>query len=241
VPVSSVKPVRLSPPLHGDQWIAEAAFSPTSYHRRAILPIEGNFYLAQRYAIDWERMCNDGLEVHQNMHENANWQAYGYEVLASADGVISKIATNSIPDNIPPGLPNPPPPLSDVSGNYVILDTIQNNKHYYILYAHMQPGSIKVKLGQKITRGQVLGLVGNSGNSAAPHLHMHVTETNEAEKSNGVPFVFETATIQGNAEEVDEDYGIWVKPQSLIPQTFKGIIPTENQLFYFDTLNRHCP
>lgn len=240
ITVSTDKPVMLGPPLHGNGWIAEAAFSPTSYHRRAVLPFDGGFYLAQRYAIDFERMCDDGLEVHGNMHENGNWQAYGYELLAVADGVVSKISERTVADNTPPGFPNPPPAVEDATGNYVILQVMQHNKNYYVLYAHMQPNSIKVKVGQKVKKGDVIGILGNSGNSSAPHLHLHVTDTNEGEKSNGVPFMFDSATVQGTAKEVDQDYGIWVKP-TWQQTRFKRMMPTENQVFYFDKINRSCP
>ncbi|HRE30392.1 MAG TPA: hypothetical protein PLD88_00320 [Candidatus Berkiella sp.] len=56
------KPVILGNPLKGTQWVASAALSSTSYHRLTILPIEGKFYLAQRYAIDWMQICADNLD-----------------------------------------------------------------------------------------------------------------------------------------------------------------------------------
>jgi murein DD-endopeptidase MepM/ murein hydrolase activator NlpD len=62
----------------------------------------------------------------------------------------------------------------------------------FAFYAHMQPGSLRVKLGEKVRRGQVLGLVGNSGNSTAPHLHFHVTDANSPLESEGLPYVFES-------------------------------------------------
>jgi murein DD-endopeptidase MepM/ murein hydrolase activator NlpD len=46
----------------------------------------------------------------------------------------------------------------------------------YVLYAHMQPGSVTVKAGAKVKRGDVLGKVGNTGNTQAPHLHLHVMD-----------------------------------------------------------------
>ena len=57
----------------------------------------------------------------------------------------------------------------------------------YPVYAHLQPGSLRVKLGDKVRRGQTLGLVGNSGNSTEPHLHFHITDANSPLGSEGLP------------------------------------------------------
>jgi murein DD-endopeptidase MepM/ murein hydrolase activator NlpD len=64
--------------------------------------------------------------------------------------------------------------VDEADGNSVILDLGQ---HRYALYAHLKPRSIKVKRGQSVMRGQLIALVGNSGNSVAPHLHFHVIDT----------------------------------------------------------------
>lgn len=65
----------------------------------------------------------------------------------------------------------------------------------------MQPGSLRVKLGDKVRRGQVLGLVGNSGNSTEPHLHFHLADANSPLGAEGLPYVldsFETRDSDGN-------------------------------------------
>ena len=72
----------------------------------------------------------------------------------------------------------------EADGNSVILDIGGGN---YALYAHFQPGSIRVEEGDRIERGDVLGLVGNSGNSLAPHLHFHVMSGPLSLASNGLP------------------------------------------------------
>ena len=69
------------------------------------------------------------------------------------------------------------------------------------LYAHLQPRSLKVRSGDRVRRGQVLGLVGNSGNSVAPHLHFHVMDGPSPLDSNGLPYLIDsflvTATSPG--------------------------------------------
>ena len=69
----------------------------------------------------------------------------------------------------------------------------------FALYAHLQPKSIKVKAGDQVTRGQVLALVGNSGNSGAPHLHFHVMSGPSPLDSNGLPYAIDTYEVTGHA------------------------------------------
>jgi murein DD-endopeptidase MepM/ murein hydrolase activator NlpD len=58
----------------------------------------------------------------------------------------------------------------------------------YAFYAHLQPGSLRVKNGDRVTRGRVLGLLGNSGNSTEPHLHFHVSDGMSPLGSEGLPY-----------------------------------------------------
>jgi murein DD-endopeptidase MepM/ murein hydrolase activator NlpD len=61
----------------------------------------------------------------------------------------------------------------------------------YAFYAHIIPGTITVKVGDQVKKGQVLGRLGNSGNSDAPHLHFHLGDANAPLGSEGIPWVFE--------------------------------------------------
>jgi murein DD-endopeptidase MepM/ murein hydrolase activator NlpD len=79
-------------------------------------------------------------------------------------------------------------------GNHVVVDIGEGR---YALYAHMQPGRLRVKVGDKVVTGQVLGLLGNSGNTDAPHLHFHVMDSPSPLLSNGLPYVFTSFEGQG--------------------------------------------
>ena len=59
------------------------------------------------------------------------------------------------------------------AGNHVVLDLGHGE---YALLAHMQRGSVRVRVGDRVRTGDVLGLTGNSGNSSEPHLHFHVQD-----------------------------------------------------------------
>lgn len=179
----------ISPPLRGDNWQAGNGPSITSGHRRSLLPIDGHAQIAQRFAIDWVRLNPDGRTFTGDPKDNKNYRAYGSEVLSVADGVVTE-TKDGIPQNVP-GLESRAVPitLETVGGNHIIVDIGHGR---YALYAHLQPGSLKVKPGDHVKRGQVLALVGNSGNSIEPHLHFQLTNGNSPLGSEGIPYALES-------------------------------------------------
>lgn len=93
--------------------------------------------------------------------------------------------------------------LDEADGNFIVQDI----GGAYVLYAHMQPGSVTAKPGDKVKRGDRLGKVGNSGNSQAPHLHLHVMDGPSPLQSNGLPYVVDdfVATAIDEAGTADFD------------------------------------
>ncbi len=100
---------------------------------------------------------------------------------------------DGLPQQVPGVFPEGISP-DQADGNSVILDIGGGN---YALYAHFQPGSIRVKEGEQVKRGEMLALVGNSGNSLAPHLHFHVMDGPESLASNGLPYPVDSFEITG--------------------------------------------
>jgi hypothetical protein len=176
-------------PLRGDSWQAANGPSITSGHRRSPLPIEGKANIAQRFAIDWIRIHPDGKTYTGDPKDNKNYRAYGSEALAVADGTVVEVK-DGIPQNVP-GLDSRAVPitLETVGGNHVVLDLGHGR---YAFYAHLQPGSLKVKVSDHVKRGQVLGLVGNSGNSIEPHLHFQIANGIPGLGSEGIPYELES-------------------------------------------------
>jgi murein DD-endopeptidase MepM/ murein hydrolase activator NlpD len=188
----------LSAPLRGDNWQAANGPSNASGHRRSIIPIDGRARIAQRFAIDWVRINPDGQATYTgDPLDNKNYRAYGSEALAVADGTI--VATkDGIPQNIPGENSRAVPiTLKTVGGNHVVLDIGHGR---YAFYAHLQPGSLKVKLGDHVKRGQVLGLVGNSGNSTEPHLHFHVGDSISPLGSEGIPYALDSFDAKAKSD-----------------------------------------
>jgi murein DD-endopeptidase MepM/ murein hydrolase activator NlpD len=63
-------------------------------------------------------------------------------------------------------------------------------------HIHLQPGSVRVRRGDRVKAGDVIGKLGSSGNSSEPHLHFHVCDSNDPLMSAGIPVSFSNVTIQ---------------------------------------------
>jgi hypothetical protein len=188
---------RLRAPLRGSGWVAFNAFSAYD-HRRAFVPVNGRVRIAQRFAIDWMRLGPDKRLFHGDSKSNANFYSYGAEVLAVADARVSDLK-DGITENVgSTERSDRAITLDNVAGNYVVLDLGQG---HFALYAHLQPGSLKVKLGDNVKAGQALALLGNSGNSDAPHLHFQMMDANSPLGAEGIPYAFETFTQLGLLED----------------------------------------
>jgi murein DD-endopeptidase MepM/ murein hydrolase activator NlpD len=190
--------VVISPPLRGD-WAALNGPSNVSGHRRLILALNGELASAQRFGIDFLKIDSAGKRMNGDPLKNESYFAYGQEARAVANGTVV-VTKDGIPQNVPGANSRAVPiTLETVGGNHVVID-IGGGR--YAFYAHVQPGSLRVKVGDTVKRGQVLALVGNSGNSTEPHLHFHIvdgiapgTSTLGAE---GVPYAIEQFEVLGD-------------------------------------------
>lgn len=194
-------PVVLGRPLVGAGYLAGDGCCDTIRHVRALLPLDGRFVLAQRFAIDWEQADAEGRLVVGDTKQVENYRIFGQPVLAVADGTVVA-SRNDLPEEVPGALPAGLP-IAEADGNFVVLDI---GGGAFVLYAHMQPGSVTVEAGDAVKRGELLGKVGNTGNSQAPHLHLHVMDGPSPLESNGLPYVFDEVTITALDEAGTEDF-----------------------------------
>jgi murein DD-endopeptidase MepM/ murein hydrolase activator NlpD len=89
--------------------------------------------------------------------------------------------------------------LKDAGGDYVIVD-IGGGR--YAFYAHLKPNSIRVEEGDNVRRGQQLAQLGNSGNTTAPHLHLHIMDAPlPLGADHNLPYVFDSFRYQGRIED----------------------------------------
>lgn len=189
----------LGPPLRGSAWVAFNAFSAYD-HRRAFQTVDGRLYIAQRFAIDWMRLGPDRRLFHDNSKSNANFYSYGQEVLAVADSRVSDLKDN-VPENSGSNQRSSRHiSVDNAFGNYLILDLGHGG---FAVYAHLQPGSLRVKTGENVKAGQVLARLGNSGNSDAPHLHFQLVNANSPMAAEGIPYELAIFTRLGVLEDAN--------------------------------------
>jgi hypothetical protein len=182
----------IGPPLRGERYISADSCCDAVRHTRAAMAINGRVWIAQRYAVDWEQ-TDAGGHIYVGPREKlASYAIFGQPVLAVADAVVVSVIDGE-PEQTPGKYPTNIT-LDKADGNSVILDL--GNRHY-ALYAHMQPGSIKVHRGEKVHLGQVIGLVGDTGNSLVPHLHFQVTDGPSSLSSNGFPYEISAFQVTG--------------------------------------------
>ena len=185
IQVSGTPVATIQPPLRGANWLAANGPSNTSVHRRAILFVNGKPKIGQRYAIDWVKLGADGKTFHDDEHDNRSYYAYDQPIYAAADGIIVNVK-DGIAENIPnSGKIAAPIGMDTIAGNHIVEDL---GRGRFAAYAHLRPGSIKVTPGERVRVGQVLGRLGNTGNSSEPHLHFQVCDARSFVDSEGLPF-----------------------------------------------------
>ena len=199
--VVTTAPVVLGAPLRGRNYIAGDGCCDSIRHVRALLPLNGRFWLAQRFAIDWEQIDDAGRLFVGDAKALDSYHIYGQPVLAVRDGTVA-LAVDGLPDQVPGALPAGLP-IEEADGNSVILDVGDGT---FVLYAHLKPGSVRVKTGEEVRAGEVIGLVGNTGNSQAPHLHLHIMDAANGLLANGLPYAVERFRVSGRASEGTEDF-----------------------------------
>lgn len=199
--------------------------SPNDY----LFPMAGTWYVAvapnlhvphrwaanEEFAFDLSVTGGDGRFHKGDGTRLDDYYAYGKDVRAVADGTVVEVATDATEAN--DRLQRPGESAKDFEmrtimaqnellaksykaplGNYVIL---RHNGGEYSHYAHLKQGSVKVKAGDTVPRGQVIGQLGHTGNSTEPHLHFQLTDGPDPLYSRSVPIVFKDLFVEGLAYE----------------------------------------
>lgn len=219
----------LGPPLSGKGWAAlNGCCEVGGAHRATSLPVNGQIYFAQRFAIDWMQLNADGRFSTGSGNDVKDYADYGAKVIAVADGTVVDTLSN-LDDQVVGKLPNPKTiTIENVDGNHIVLD-LGHGK--YAFYAHLQKNSLMVKKGDHVKRGQALALLGNTGNTSAPHLHFHLMNGVSVLGSSGLPYVIDHFSVSGqlSAERFDktELEGEWSKYLFATPSMRKMEFPLD--------------
>jgi len=187
-------------PLSG-VWFVGVGATPHTAHR---------WVIPEEFALDIAKLGSNGLSHKGAGTKFKDYYAYGVEVLAAADGQVVGME-NAQPENASDmRQPNETEEayfarlnglqmskiakgVSAVAGNYVML---AHSGGEYSFYAHLKRGSVRVRLGDHVKAGAVLGQLGSSGNSTEPHLHFQVCDGPDPLMSAGIPVNFKSIKIQ---------------------------------------------
>jgi murein DD-endopeptidase len=194
------RPIVLDPPLRGGPWVAVYDPMMAGGHRTTIYAINGRARIPARFAIDWVRLEDDGTFARGDKSQIANWHGYGAEALAVADASVVEANDDIAEATCLSCGPQTPVPVENISGNLVCLDLGGGR---YAFYEHLKSGSVRVKAGDRVKSGQVIGLLGASGGiSSGPHLHFHLADAQSELAGEGVPYVFSGFEVVGAYEEI---------------------------------------
>lgn len=193
-PVDAAAPERnaaiLSLPFRGSWFVVWGGDTiEQNYHRSSV---------NQKFAFDIAAVDAGGSSHKGEGKANADYYAYGREILAPGDGTVIRVI-DGVPENVPGRMD-----AKHLAGNAVF---IQHSANEVSVLAHMIPGSIRVKEGQKVRRGDPIGRCGNSGHSSEPHLHYHLQNAPRFLDGKGIKVFFtNVAVTQGGKTARKTDY-----------------------------------
>jgi hypothetical protein len=190
----------IQPPLRGPRWVAaNGCCSRVTPHRGLIQAINGALKVPERFAIDWVQLDATSHAFSGDKSKLSNWASYSSPIYSVADGTVVNVY-DGIDEQVPGKITGLS--LQNLGGNMVVVDI---GGGAFAFYAHMQRGSLTVKLGDRVKAGQVLGLLGNTGNSTGPHLHFQLMDGPSPLNANGIPYVFHHFTTSGVVVIGDEE------------------------------------
>lgn len=195
VATSPLEPVTLGAPLTGTGWVTLGSCCELDGHRSFMLPLGGRMNGTERFGLDLIRLdlAAEPLLDDERLASyvgdpatSASYVAWDMPVLAVADATVVDVRTD-VADHDPNGF-TPGLDINDTTGNFVVLDVGGGMR---VMTNHLRQGSATVKVGDRVTKGQVIGVVGNSGNTTEPHLHIQVYRGETPLSGDNVPFVIE--------------------------------------------------
>jgi Peptidase family M23 len=190
-------PIEIAPPLRGPGWVSAngCCDDPSSAHRSSVLSVNGTYVAIETFAVDYIRIV-DGRFYAGDGTQNADWFGYGVPIRSVAEGKVVS-AVDGRPE-VPPFIVDNPTLTSpsDFCGNGVVVKIARGQ---FAHYCHMQPGSVRAKVGDRVRTGAKLGLFGNSGNTDGPHLHFGIQDGPDTLTSTSLPFEIDRFRLEGTA------------------------------------------
>lgn len=189
-------------PFEGEWLVARGGITPEASHSWELA--------AQRFAYDF-LVADAGGRTHTGDGTcPEDYLAYGRPVLAPADGTVAAVC-DGVRDAPRPGTGWLDWRARDFRGNWIV---IRHAEGEYSFLAHLVPGSIRVRPGDVVRRGQEVGRCGNSGDSTEPHLHFQLQDDPDFFRAAGLPVAFSACVVDGVSAEgpVNLRGGMRVRP-----------------------------
>lgn len=205
---------RVGLPVSDGIWfMSEGCCRDDTHHRRGFAPVTGQALVPQRFAIDFYLLDEEHRTWEGDPSQLESYFTYQQPIVAAAAGTVVR-ALDGVPNTT--SLPEPPPipPIEETVGNHVVVEIAPG---LYTLYGHMDPGSVRVAVGDRVEQGQEIGLIGSSGNSTTPHLHFHLQTAETFFPSDGVPYVFDEFELLGWVPDRIWDDDLGLQPTGVLP------------------------
>ena len=197
--VAHHRAVVLASPLRGSGWVAvNGCCNELTSHRGGVLPVNGHLRVPERFAIDWVKLDAHGRLFTGPVGRLSSYAYYGTDVLSVAAGTVVRTHDGE-PEQTPPNPPSTFPTPDSAGGNWVMVELGDGS---FAFYAHLQRHSLAVRVGDRVRKGQRIGLLGNTGNSTAPHLHLQISSNASPLDSNGLPYRFARFGSTGTVTDI---------------------------------------
>jgi hypothetical protein len=231
--ISAGSPRVIGPPVKGDDWVAANGCCGMGWpHRPSLTSVDGALENSQRFAIDWMKLKDTGVFTSGDKTKNESYASYDQNIYAVADGTVVAILDN-VDTNAPGILPANDPVMAakltveNVDGNHIILDIGGGS---WAMYAHLIPGSMSVKVGDKVKKGDVIAKLGNTGNANAPHMHFQLMNNAIQFRADALPYVIDKFDYVGQVSPQVLDAADDYVTGTIYPPPFPTAQPRTAQL-----------
>lgn len=228
VAMRASKPSLIGPPLSGGPWVAIHSPLWARGHRRVFVTVAGHAKIPGRFAIDWVKVDEGGRTTKGDPDLAARTYGYGDAVLAVDDAVV--VATRDGMDEPAHISQRTTHPLAEDAGNYL---TLRLPDGRFAFYEHLKKGSIAVRTGDRVKKGQAMASLGFSGESTGPHLHFHIADSDSPLDAEGLPFEIQSFGQVGRYDDVSRLGNPWVPPEPGDPTTRHDEWPGANAVVSF--------
>lgn len=185
--VSNTSPIVIASPVKGEYWYVQGTTTDDPAHFAGIASLKGHTTCDGLFAVDMLLFNSAGQYFANTGMQNEDHFCYGQDLYAVADGIV--VTARDIYQDTPVGqLEHPNMLYEHYCGNEVVIDIGNGN---FADYTHLKPGSVNVKVGDVVKKGDIVAKIGNSGASSGPHLHFEICCSNPPWHTYGVPYVID--------------------------------------------------